>query len=108
VIQALQVGLGILLGVFLMSWVADRHGRRPAILLATLLGGICVWPFVYVTNFWGILIGIFLSLLLWLLPISAPGPGSHCSDRFICWGQTISAGYIVDPDPRRIAAGDID
>ncbi len=60
VIQALQVGLGILLGVYLMSWVADRHGRRPAILLATLLGGICVWPFVYVTNFWGM---VFLSIL---------------------------------------------
>jgi MFS family permease len=53
VIQALQVGAGILLGVYLMSWIADRYGRRPAILLATLLGGFCIWPFAYVTNFWG-------------------------------------------------------
>jgi MFS family permease len=60
VIQALQVGLGVLLGVYLMSWVADRYGRRPAILLATLLGGICIWPFAYVTNFWGM---VFLSVL---------------------------------------------
>src|ERR1700728_371445 len=60
VIQALQVGLGILLGVYLMSWVADRYGRRPAILLATLLGGLCIWPFAYVTNFWGM---VFLSVL---------------------------------------------
>jgi MFS family permease len=63
VIQALQVGLGILLGVFLMSWVADRHGRRPAILLATLLGGICIWPFVYVTSFWGMVVLSILSTL---------------------------------------------
>ena len=42
VIQALQVGLGILLGVYLMSYVADRYGRRPAILLATMLGGVCI------------------------------------------------------------------
>jgi putative MFS transporter len=48
----LQVGAGILLGAFIMSWVADRYGRRPAILLATLLGGFCIWPFAYVTNFW--------------------------------------------------------
>jgi MFS family permease len=60
VIQALQVGLGILLGVYLMSWVADRYGRRPAILLATFLGGLCIWPFAYVTNFWAM---VFLSVL---------------------------------------------
>jgi MFS family permease len=45
VIQALQVGLGVLLGVYIMSWIADRYGRRPAILLATFLGGFCIWPF---------------------------------------------------------------
>jgi MFS family permease len=53
VIQALQVGVGVLLGVYLMSWVADRFGRRPAILLATALGGFCIWPFAYVFDFWG-------------------------------------------------------
>ena len=63
VIQALQVGAGILLGVYLMSWVADRYGRRPAILLATLLGGICIWPFAYVTNFWGMVVLSVLSTL---------------------------------------------
>ena len=56
VIQALQVGAGILLGVYLMSWIADRYGRRPAILIATLLGGFCIWPFAYVTNFWGMVV----------------------------------------------------
>ena len=56
VIHALQVGAGILLGVYLMSWIADRYGRRPAILLATLLGGFCIWPFAYVTNFWGMVV----------------------------------------------------
>jgi MFS family permease len=60
VIQALQVGLGVLLGVYIMSWVADRYGRRPAILLATLLGGICIWPFAYVTDFTWL---VFLSVL---------------------------------------------
>ncbi|HVY17168.1 MAG TPA: MFS transporter [Rhodopila sp.] len=63
VIQALQVGLGILLGVYIMSWVADRYGRRPAILLATFLGGICIWPFAYVTNFAGMVVLSVLSTL---------------------------------------------
>jgi MFS family permease len=63
VIQALQVGLGVLLGAYLMSWVADRFGRRPAILLATVLGGICIWPFAYVTNFAALVILSILSTL---------------------------------------------
>ena len=63
VIQALQVGLGVLLGVYLMSWVADRWGRRPAILLATLLGGFCIWPFAYVTDFWGMVLLSIVSTL---------------------------------------------
>jgi MFS family permease len=63
VIQALQVGLGILLGVFIMSWIADRYGRRPAILTATFLGGLCIWPFAYVTNFPGMVALSVLSTL---------------------------------------------
>ena len=39
------------------------YGRRPAILLATLLGGICIWPFAYVTNFWGMVVLSVLSTL---------------------------------------------
>jgi putative MFS transporter len=63
VLQALQVGLGILLGAFLMSWAADRYGRRVAILLATLLGGMCIWPFAYVTNFGAMVVLSVLSTL---------------------------------------------
>jgi MFS family permease len=63
VIQALQVGLGVLLGAYVMSWVADRYGRRPAILLSTLLGGICIWPFAYVTAFWPMVALSVLSTL---------------------------------------------
>ena len=59
----MQVGLGILLGVFIMSWIADRYGRRPAILTATFLGGLCIWPFAYVTNFPGMVALSVLSTL---------------------------------------------
>ncbi|HVZ07769.1 MFS transporter [Rhodopila sp.] len=63
VIQAMQVGLGILLGVFIMSWISDRYGRRPAILTATFLGGLCIWPFAYVTDFPGMVALSVLSTL---------------------------------------------
>ena len=51
VIQALQVGLGVLLGTYLMSFVADKYGRRPAILLSTAARQVCLWPFAFVTDF---------------------------------------------------------
>jgi putative MFS transporter len=63
VIQALQVGLGVLVGAYLMSWIAGRYGRRPAILMATLLGGIFLWPFAHVTSFWPLVVLSVLSTL---------------------------------------------
>jgi MFS family permease len=63
VIQALQVGLGVLCGVYLMGWIADKYGRRPAILTATALAGVFLWPFAYVTNFWGLVVLSVLSTL---------------------------------------------
>jgi MFS family permease len=60
VIQALQVGLGILVGAYLMSWIAGKYGRRPAILASAFLAGVCLWPFAFVTDFWGL---VALSVL---------------------------------------------
>ncbi len=63
VIQALQVGLGVLLGTYLMSFVADKYGRRPAILLSTALAGLCLWPFAFVTDFVPLVVFSVLSTL---------------------------------------------
>jgi putative MFS transporter len=63
VIQALQVGLGVLLGAYLMSWVAGKYGRRPAILGSAILAGICLWPFAYATDFWLLVLLSVLSTL---------------------------------------------
>ncbi len=63
VIQALQVGLGILAGAYLMSWIAGKYGRRPAILTSAFLAGVCLWPFAYVTDFWALVALSVLSTL---------------------------------------------
>lgn len=63
VIQALQVGLGVLLGTYLMSYVADKYGRRPAILLSIALAGICLWPFAFITDFRWLVVFSVLSTL---------------------------------------------
>jgi putative MFS transporter len=63
VIQALQVGLGILVGAYLMSWIAGRYGRRPAILASAFLAGIFLWPFAHVTGFLPLVVLSILSTL---------------------------------------------
>jgi MFS family permease len=63
VIQALQVGLGILVGAYLLSWVAGKYGRRPAILASAFLAGVCLWPFAYITDFWLLVLFSILSTI---------------------------------------------
>ena len=51
VLYALQVGISILLGGYALGWLADKIGRRPALILSSLLAGAFIWPFGYVTNY---------------------------------------------------------
>ncbi|HET9017338.1 MAG TPA: MFS transporter [Thermomicrobiaceae bacterium] len=63
VIQALEVGLGVLVGDWIMSWIADRYGRKVGIVLAAVLGGVFLWPFAYVTSFWPLVaLSVFSTL----------------------------------------------
>jgi MFS family permease len=63
VLQAFAVGLGVLIGDFLMSYFADRYGRRPAIIASSLLAGFFIWPFALVHSFAPLLIISILSTL---------------------------------------------
>jgi MFS family permease len=80
VIQALQVGLGILVGAYLMSWIAGKYGRRPAILASAFLAGICLWPFAYVTNF---------ELLVVLSVLSTLGVGGIVATHAVYLAEVI-------------------
>ena len=51
VLYALQVGISILIGGYALGWLADKTGRRPALILSSLLAGVFIWPFAYVTNY---------------------------------------------------------
>jgi putative MFS transporter len=51
VLYALQVGISILLGGYALGWLADKIGRRKALILSSLLAGAFIWPFAYVTNY---------------------------------------------------------
>ena len=51
VLYALQVGISILIGGYALGWLADKIGRRKALILSSLLAGVFIWPFGYVTNY---------------------------------------------------------
>ena len=54
VLYALQTGISILIGAYLIGWLADKIGRRNALILSATLAGVFIWTFGYVTNFWGL------------------------------------------------------
>src|SRR6202453_4621047 len=51
VLYALQVGISILLGGYALGWLADKIGRRKALIFSSLLAGVFIWAFGYVTNY---------------------------------------------------------
>ena len=63
VLYAFEVGIGILLGGYGMGWLADKIGRRNALMISAVLAAAFSWPFAYVTNYPGLLVlSIFSSL----------------------------------------------
>jgi putative MFS transporter len=51
VLYALQVGISILLGGYALGWLADKIGRRKALILSSLLAAVFIVPFGYVTSY---------------------------------------------------------
>jgi MFS family permease len=50
-LYALQTGISILIGGYAIGWLADKIGRRRALILSSLLAAVFIWPFGYVTNY---------------------------------------------------------
>src|SRR5215469_16326670 len=51
VLFALQGGISILIGGYALGWLADKIGRRPTLIISSVLAGVFIWPFAYVTNY---------------------------------------------------------
>jgi MFS family permease len=51
VLYALETGISILIGGYAIGWLADRIGRRKALILSSVLAGLFIWPFGYVTSY---------------------------------------------------------
>jgi len=51
VLYALETGISVLIGGYAIGWLSDKIGRRKALILSSVLAGVFIWPFGYVTNY---------------------------------------------------------
>ena len=51
VLYALGTGISVLIGGYAIGWLADRIGRRKALILSSVLAGGFTWSFGYVTYY---------------------------------------------------------
>jgi putative MFS transporter len=80
VLLAIQFGVGILVGEYLIGMVADRWGRRTALLLSTLVIALLMWP-TAITN--------DIGLLMLFFGLSALGLGGVLSTNVVYMGEII-------------------
>ncbi|MBN8906579.1 MAG: MFS transporter [Rhodospirillales bacterium] len=77
---AMQFGVGILIGEYLIGMVADKWGRRTGLLISTLAIGLLMWPTAFTSNF--IVLMVFFGL-------SAIGLGGVLSTNVVYMGEII-------------------
>jgi putative MFS transporter len=80
VLLAVGNGVGILAGEYLIGIVADRWGRRVALLLSSLAIGLLMWPTALTDNF---------ALLLLFFGISSIGMGGVLSTNVVYMGEIV-------------------
>ncbi len=80
VLLAIQFGVGILIGEYLIGIVADRWGRRTALLLSSLAMALLLWPTALTNNF---------GVLLLFFGLSAIGMGGVLSTNVVYMGEII-------------------
>jgi MFS family permease len=77
---AMQFGVGILVGEYLIGLVADRWGRRIALLVSTLAIALLMWPTSLTNNF---------TYLMIFFGLSAIGLGGVLSVNVVYMGEII-------------------
>ncbi len=77
---AMQFGVGILVGEYLIGIVADRWGRRSALMVSTLAIALLMWPTSLTSNF---------ALLMVFFGLSAIGMGGVLSVNVVYMGEII-------------------
>src|SRR5690348_9758503 len=78
VLLAIQFGVGILVGEYLIGIVADRWGRRTALLISSLTIALLLWPTALTNDF---------GLLLLFFGLSSIGMGGVLAVNVVYMGE---------------------
>lgn len=77
---AVQFGVGILVGEYLIGMVADRWGRRSALVVSSLAIALLIWPTALTNSF---------GLLLLFFGLSSLGMGGVLSTNVVYMGEIV-------------------
>ncbi len=80
ILLAMQFGVGILIGEYLIGIVSDRWGRRAALLASSLAMALLLWPTALTSNFY---------VLLLFFGLSAIGMGGVLSTNVVYMGEIV-------------------
>ncbi len=80
VLLAMQFGVGILVGEYLIGIVADRWGRRTALLVSSLAVSLPLWPTALTDDF---------GLLMLFFGLSSIGMGGVLSTNVVYMGEIV-------------------
>ena len=93
VLLAVQFGVGILVGEYLLGIAADRWGRRTALLLSSLAVSLPLWPTALTNNF---------GWLLLFFGLSSIGMGGVLSTNVVYMGESCRrASEAASCSPRK-------
>jgi MFS family permease len=80
ILLAMQFGVGILVGEYLIGMVADRWGRRMALLMSSLAMALLLWPTALTHNF---------AVLMVFFGLSSIGMGGVLATNVVYMGEIV-------------------
>ena len=60
ILVGFENGAGVLLGQVLFTFLADRYGRKPLMIVSCMVAFVFAWPIAYTSNWW--LLMLFVTL----------------------------------------------